>query len=85
MTAAALLASTFFLVFFLGLQSLIVNGGHRVAAFCNSFAIGLSQLALYKLAPDANGIEIAAYLSGGPLGVVCAMEVFKRWRHRHAG
>lgn len=85
MTALALLASTFFLVFFLGLQSLIVNGGHRVAAFCNSFAIGLSQLALYKLAPDASGIEIAAYLSGGPIGVVCAMEVFKRWRRRHEG
>lgn len=84
MTAVALLASTFALVFFLGMQSLIVNNGHRWLAFCNSFAIGLSQLTLYKLAPDANGIEIAAYLSGGPFGIVCAMIVFQRWRARHA-
>lgn len=83
MTALALLASTFCLVFFLGLQSLIVNGGHRLAAFFNSLAIGLSQLTLYKLAPDATGIEIVAYLAGGPFGVVCAMEVFTRWRKRH--
>jgi hypothetical protein len=82
MTALLLLISTFALVFFLGLQSLIVNGGHRALAFCNSFAIGVSQLALYKLAPDASGIEIAAYLAGGPFGVVAAMEVFKRWRTR---
>lgn len=54
MTALTLLASTFCLVFFLGLQSLVVNGGHRVAAFANSFAIGLSQLMLYKLAPNAS-------------------------------
>lgn len=82
MTALLLLASTFALVFFLGMQSLVVNNGHRALAFANSFAIGLSQLALYKLAPDASGIEIAAYLSGGPIGIVTAMTVFKRWGRR---
>ena len=85
MTAMALLASTFALVFFLGLQSLVVNSGHRAAAFCNSFAIGLSQLTLYKLAPDASGIEIAAYLCGGPFGIVCSMIVFQRWKARRHG
>jgi len=85
MTAIALLASTFFLVFFLGLQSLVVNSGHRLAAFFNSFAIGLSQLTLYKLAPDASGIEIAAYLCGGPFGVVAAMIFFKWWRRQKVG
>ena len=70
MTAVSLLISTFALVFFLGLQSLVVNSGYRIVAFANSFFIGLSQLALYKLAPDASGIEIAAYLIGGPFGIV---------------
>lgn len=83
MTALALLASTFALVFFLGLQSLVVNGGHRIAAACNSLAIGLSQLTLYKLAPDASGIEIVGYLAGGPIGIVCAITVFSNWRRRH--
>jgi hypothetical protein len=78
------LLSTFFLVFFLSLQSLVVNAGHRVAAFCNSFAIGLWQLTLYKLAPDASGLEIAAFLCGGPFGVVTAMAFFRWWKKRNA-
>jgi len=77
MNALLLLASTFVLVFFLGLQSLNVNRGHYFAAFITSFGIGAGQLILFKLAPDANGIEIAAYLTGGPLGIVASM-----WAHR---
>ena len=80
MTAITLFASTFALVFFLGLQSLVVNAGHRWLAFANSFAIGTANLVLFKLAPDAAGLEIAAYLSGGPFGIVAEMEVFRRWR-----
>lgn len=80
MNALLLLVSTFLLVFFLGLQSLIVNTGYRTAAFMNSFAIGACNLMLFKLAPEANGLEIVAYLSGGPFGIVASMVVFKRWR-----
>jgi hypothetical protein len=80
MAAMALLASTFFLVFFLGLQSLIVNSGYRLLAFSNSFAIGVANLTLFRLAPDATGIEIVAFLSGGPFGIVAAMEVFRWWK-----
>jgi hypothetical protein len=85
MTAVALLASTFMLVFFLGLQSLVVNSGHKAMAFGNSLAIGLCQLTLYKLAPDASGIEIGAYLIGGPFGIVTAMLTFKWWKGRRQG
>ncbi len=72
-TAAWLFASTYVLVFALGLQSLNVNGGHYAAAFFTSFGIGASNLVLFKMAPDAGGIEIVAYLTGGPLGIVSAM------------
>jgi hypothetical protein len=72
-TAAWLFASTFALVFALGLQSLNVNGGHYRAAFITSLGIGASNLVLFKMAPDASGIEIVAYLAGGPLGIVSAM------------
>lgn len=61
MTALALLASTFALVFALGLQSQLVNNGHYAGAFCNSLAIGACNLVLFKLAPSASGPEIAAY------------------------
>jgi len=77
MIELALFASSFVVVFALGLQSLNVNGGHYVAAFLTSFVIGASQLALYKLVPEANLVQIAAYLSGGPLGIVASM-----WAHR---
>ena len=80
MTALALLASTFALVFTLGMQSQLVNNGHYAGAFANSLAIGACNLVLFKLAPNAAGIEIAAYLVGGPFGIVAAMWVYRtRW------
>ena len=77
MNALLLFGSTLALVFFLGLQSLNVNNGRYLAAFFTSFGIGAANLALFKLAPDASGLEIAAYLSGGPVGIVASM-----WGHR---
>lgn len=82
MTALTLFASTFAVVFLLGVQQLNVQHGHQFAAFFTSIGIGVSQLALFKLAPDAGGIEIAAYLAGGPLAIVCAMRAhpyLRRW------
>ena len=79
MTAALLLVSTYALVFFLGLQSLNVNSGRMVAAFFTSFGIGVSNLVLFKLAPDASGPEIVAYLTGGPLGIISSMWVHRRF------
>lgn len=78
MTTLLLLASTFALVFCLGLQSQLVNNGHALAAFLNSLAIGSANLVLFKLAPDATGWEIAAYLAGGPFGIVASMWVYRR-------
>lgn len=74
MTELLLFLSTFFSVFALGFQSLNVNNGHYTAAVFTSFAIGAANLALYKLAPEASGMQIAAYLAGGPIGIVCAMK-----------
>lgn len=82
MNALLLFASTFALVFFLGLQSLNVNNGHYRAAFFTSFGIGLGNLVLFKLAPDATGIEIAAFLLGGPFGIVSAMHFFRVLREK---
>lgn len=80
MTSLALFASTFAVVFCLGAQSLFVNTGRYASAFVNSLCIGAAHLVLYKLAPDASGQQIAAYLAGGPFGIVTAMLLF---RHLH--
>ena len=73
MIPLALFFSTFVLVFALGIQSLNVNNGHRLAAVLTSFAIGGSNLVLFKLAPDASGMEAAAFLLVGPFGIYAAM------------
>lgn len=73
MTALILFVSTFVLVFALGLQSLNVNGGHRLGAFLTSFVISGGNVIVLKLTPDASVIEVMAYMAGGPLGIVCSM------------
>lgn len=80
LNALYLLIGTFALVFCLGLQSQLVNNGHFISAFVNSVAISSAHLVLYKLTPNASGWEIAAFLSGGPFGIVCSM-VFYRWHY----
>ena len=76
--SALLFVSTFALVFALGFQSLNVNGGHYKSAFATSLAIGVSQLVLYKLVPNASPGEVLAYLAGGPAAIVCSMLAHKR-------
>ncbi len=76
MTELTLFASTFILVFALGAQSLNVNNGHYWAAALTSFAIGSSQMVLFKLAPHASWSEITAFVMGGPFGITTSM-----WAH----
>ena len=76
MNELILFASTFTVVFALGFQQQNVTGRHYVAAFFTSFLIGAAYLFLYKLVPNAGPSEVAAYLSGGPFGIIAAM-----WTH----
>lgn len=77
-TALTLFAATACVVFLLGIQQLNVQGGHEAAAMITSVAISIAQTALYKLAPDANIIETAAFIAGGPVGIVLAMRLHPR-------
>ena len=72
-----LFGSTFLVVFALGLQSQNVIGGHYVAAFLTSLVISAMNMVLYKLAPNSTWPEIAAFMAGGPFGIVASM-----WAHR---
>lgn len=77
-TTLILFASSFALVFGLGLQSLNVNGGHYMAAAVTSLLIGAMQMVTLQLGPNAGAVEIAGYLAGGPFAIVASM-----WFHRH--
>ena len=78
MTELILFSSAFVSVFALGFQSLNVNGGHYVAAVITSFAIGAGHIALYHYMPDATLAQMAAFMLGGPLGIVSSMFVHRR-------
>ena len=84
MNALVLFASAYALVFLLGLQSLTVNNGHTRAAFLNSALIGVANITLLKLGVDAKGWEVAAYVAGGPFGIVSSIYFF-RWYRRQRG
>mgnify|MGYP000852511570 FL=1 len=84
MTALALFASTLMLVMALGAQSLLVNNGRYLPAALNSFAIGTGNLILFRLAPEASGLEIAGFLCGGPVGIVLAMYLLRHYHRRPA-
>ena len=74
MTAFIIFISTFGVVVALGLQSLNVNGGHKLAASITSLIIGSCNLALLKIMPQPTGyLEILAYLTDGPIGIYIAM------------
>jgi hypothetical protein len=79
LNALFIFAATFTVVFALGFQSLNVNQGHHKAAFLNSLVIGSSNLIVLKMVPEADGLlEIAAYLLGGPFGIVASMLAHRR-------
>lgn len=80
MSALILFVAAFCIVFALGFQSLNVNRGHYIAAAVTSLAIGTANLVLLKLLPaQTTPLELAAYLGGGPLGIVASMWAHKRW------
>lgn len=83
MIAITIFACTFVLVFALvfalGFQSLNVNNGHYKAAALTSFAIGASNLILFKTVPQADMLQIIAYLVAGPVAIVCSMYAHRRY------
>lgn len=80
MSSLLILASVFASVFCLGLQSQFVNNGHYVLAALNSFLIGLAALTLYRSMPSTTAwLDVAAYLLGGPVAIVCSMVFYRRF------
>lgn len=85
MTALALFFATYFLVLFLGLQSLNVNGGHKLLAALTSFGIGTANITVLKIMPGpTDWVEVTAYCLGGPAGILTSMAIHP-WMVRRFG
>lgn len=76
MDTVVIFCATFLLVFGMGFQALNVTKGHIKAAFVTSFLLGLANLALLKMVPSTESmLDIAAFLCGGPFGVIASMKL----------
>ena len=74
MTEFFIFISAVGIVFFLGLQSLSVNSGHKILAAVNSLVIGTFNLVLLKSIPNIESWQSTiAYLVGGPVGITLAI------------
>lgn len=74
MTEFLIFISAVGIVFFLGLQSLSVNSGHKILAAVNSLVIGTFNLILLKSVPNIESWQATvAYLFGGPVGITLAI------------
>lgn len=82
MTHLALFLSAFFTVFLLGFQQKNVHGEHYLAAIVTSLGIGVAQIFLWRLVPEASASQIVATLAGGPVGIVAAMYLHPRMMRR---
>ena len=82
MTSLILLGCTFGLVLALGLQSQFVNNGRYLGAFCNSMMISVAQLGALQIVHAKTVSEYAAYIIGGPLGIVASMYLYRNFFHR---
>ncbi|WP_025917699.1 hypothetical protein [Herminiimonas sp. CN] len=78
MNTALLFGSTFGLVLALGLQQQFVTNDHYFAAFSNSLLISLGQLGMLQVIHARGPAEYAAYMLGGPFGIVCSMALYRR-------
>jgi hypothetical protein len=78
MNALLLFVSQFALVTLLVVQSQNNTHGHGTLAFFTSIAIGITQLAAFRLMPNADALEMVAFVAGGPFGNVLA-----QWIKRH--
>lgn len=76
MTEITLFGSAFVTVFALGFQQQNVIHRHFRSAALTSFAIGASQIYLWRTLPGADSAQIIATLLGGPVGITVAM-----WLH----
>jgi hypothetical protein len=73
MNAFLLFTGSFFIVLALGFQQNNVHYRRYQSAFLNGIFIGMMNLLVLRLGPSASPVEMAAFLMGGPLGIVAAI------------
>lgn len=84
LTTFYLFASSYVIVFLLGLQSQVVRDKQVFSSFVIATGIGCCELFKLKLAPEASVIDGSFFVLGGSLGIVSSIYFHtkfftKRW------
>jgi hypothetical protein len=74
-SSLVLFISSFVAVFLLGTQSQFVRDKLILQSFITSLGIGLCQLFMLKLAPNATVYESVAFVFGGAFGIATSIIV----------
>lgn len=78
MNALILLVSMFVFVLSLGLQIQTSNNGNYLGAFFSSMLVAATQIGAFRVVHATTTWEFAAYLIGGPVGMVTSMYLYRR-------
>lgn len=73
MTELALFSGSFAIVFALGFQQHNIHHRRYVPAMLNATFIGMLNLLMLKLGPQASSTEMLAFIAGEPLGTLAAL------------
>lgn len=82
MTELALFTGSFAIVFALGFQQQNIHYRRHILAMLNAIFIGILNLAMLKLGPQATTTEMLAFIAGQPLGTFAALWMNGRWHGR---
>lgn len=78
MTTASIFALQFLCVLALGLQSLNVNGGHRLLAAITSVVISITSLGgtyFTLIYTDPSALNVTAFIAGSVCGILTSMRI----------
>lgn len=79
MTELALFCGSFAIVFALGFQQQNIHCHRYVLGMLNATFIGVLNLLMLKLGPQASPTDMLAFIAGEPFGTVAAIWLNSRW------
>ena len=79
MKELVLFAGSFAAVFALSFQQHNIHLRRRTLALINASFIGMLNLMILKIGPQASPSEMLAFIAGEPLGTLAAMCLHDRW------
>ncbi|MDP2795634.1 MAG: hypothetical protein Q8O25_16385 [Sulfurisoma sp.] len=79
MTELAIFSGSFAIVFAPGFQQQNIHNRRHMLAMLNATFIGMLNLLMFKIGPQALPTEMLTFIAGEPLGTLAALWLNGRW------